>query len=486
MEYFAGIDIGTSNIKGSVYSTDGNLINTVRISYNSFSPKNNYHEQNPNDWYEGVIKVLSKLCSNKSVKANLKAISLSTQGGTIVPVDKNFNPLYNAITWLDRRGSEILETNKKLLSKNIEFYYKTGWRLDTNMSFMPLFWLKKNKPEIFKKIYKIFFVNDYLLMKLTGQYYQDPSNSSITLFYNIKNNCWDKEILDLINLNEENFSEVKDSGEFVGYLNNFILSKLGLKNEVIVINGGHDQYCSSVGAGILDTSEILLATGTAWIVFKMTDEPIFDSKSFFAPGRSVIKDKFGLMYSIPAAGAAIKWFALNIMNFKNEKKFYNLIDSNPDKLASIKNNIIFHPYLTGNFGPDFDILKKANFLNIEIGHNYLDLLKSIMEGAGFQLRKILTVYNEKGIHTKKIKIVGGCTKDKVWPSIIADINNLDVLIPQDINQDLATKGAAIIAGWGAGIFPTINDAYKKLKTNFKLIKPNELNTKFYNKKYNLF
>jgi xylulokinase len=486
VEYFAGIDVGTSNIKGSIYSADGNLINTARISYNSFSPKNNYHEQNSNDWYEGVIKVLSKLCVNKSVKTNLKAISLSTQGGTIVPVDKNFNPLYNAITWLDRRGSEILETNKKLLSKNIEFYYKTGWRLDTNMSFMPLFWLKGNKPEIFKKIYKIFFVNDYLLMRLTGQYYQDPSNSSITLFYNITKNCWDKEILDLINLNEENFSEVKDSGEFIGYLNNSILSKLGLKNEVILINGGHDQYCSSVGAGILDTSEILLATGTAWIVFKMTDEPIFDSKSFFAPGRSVIKDKFGLMYSIPAAGASIKWFALNIMKFKNEKNFFNLIDSDPDKLASIKNNIIFHPNLTGNFGPDFDIFKKASFLNIEIGHNYLDFIKSIMEGIGFQLRKILTVYNEKGILTKKIKIVGGCTKDKVWPSIIADINNLDVLIPQDINQDLATKGAAIIAGWGAGIFPTINDAYKKLKTNFKLIKPNELNLKFYNKKYNLF
>ncbi|MHB8277682.1 MAG: FGGY family carbohydrate kinase [Candidatus Humimicrobiaceae bacterium] len=486
MEYFAGIDVGTSNIKGAVYSIDGKLINTASVSYKSFTPKNSYHEQNPNDWFEGVIKVLLNLCENHLVQTNLKAISLSTQGGTILPVDKNFNPLYNAITWLDRRGSEILSVDKKLLSKNIEFYNKTGWRLDTNMSFMPLYWLKENEQEVFKKINKIFFVNDYLSMRLTGQHFQDPSNSSITLFYNVKKGCWDKEIFDLINLNEQNFSEVKNSGEFVGFLKDSVMSRIGLKNKVMLINGGHDQYCASVGAGILNTEEILLATGTAWIIFKMIDNPIFDSKRFFSPGRSVIKDKFGLMYSIPAAGASINWFALNVMGLKNEKDFFTLVDTDPEKLANIKNNIIYHPYLTGDFGPDFNILKKASFTNIEIGHNYLDFIKSIMEGIGFQLKKILMVYKEKGIAIKKIKIVGGSTKDKVWPSIIADINNIDILIPEDNNQDFATKGAAIIAGWGAGFFPTINDAYNKLKTDFKLIKPNKLNLEFYNNKYNLF
>ncbi len=390
------------------------------------------------------------------------------------------------MTWLDRRGEEILKNKNGLLSKNIEFYKKTGWRLDANISFMPLYWLKENKNKIFNNIYKVLYVNDYVSMKLTGKCFQDPSNASITLFYNIKKGCWDKEIIDLIGLNENNFSEVKNSGQLVGFLKDSITSKLGINHKIKLINGGHDQYCSSIGAGILNTKEILLSTGTAWVIFKMIDKPLFDSKRFFTSGRSVVKDKFGLIYTIPSAGASIKWFALNVMNLKNEKELFSLIDSVPEVLEEIKNSIIYYPYLTGNFGPDFDISQKAAFKNVEIGHNHLDFIKAIMEGIGFQLRKILIVLKEKGIEAKKIKMVGGGSRDKVWPGIIADIINMDVMVPDNPEEDLATKGAAIIAGWGSGIFSTIDEGYEKLKTNFKLIKPKKAGIDFYNYKFTLF
>lgn len=486
IKYVIGIDIGTTNIKGSLYSSLGEYISSHSVSNKSYIPKEGYHEQNPDDWVNGLIKILEKLITQNNVRENLAAISLSTQGGTVVPVDINFKPLTKAFTWLDRRAANLLYKDKTLLNKNIEFYNRTGWRLDSNMSFLPLYWFKKNKPELFNKIYKILYVNDYILKEITGNNIQDPSNASITLFFNIKTGKWDNEILDLLDLNKNNFSLVKDSGVIIGNLKEGICQRIGVRGRIKVINGGHDQYCAGLGGGVLNEKEILLTTGTAWVIFKMLDDIILDNKRFFSIGRNILKDKYGLIYSIPAAGASLKWFATNIMNLEDEKKLFKEIKKNETFLMKIKNNLIFHPYLTGAYGPDFNLYNKASFSNIDIGYTYLEFIKAIMEGVGFQLKKIFITFEEKGIKIEKIKMVGGGAKSKIWPQIIADITNADVLIPENENEDFAVKGAAILAGYGAGIFSSIEEGYDKLKSEFKIIKPNFKNRNYYEDKFKMF
>lgn len=539
MLYFAGIDIGTTNIKGSLYSSEGVLVSSSSVSYPSYSPKEDCHEQNPDDWVRGFVDVLGKLLKNdkvskevsKDIKKNLTAISISTQGGTLVPVDKDFNPLYKAITWLDRRGQELFLSNRKLRSKNTWFYKKTGWRLDSGISFMALWWMKEKHPELFNKIYKILYVNDYVQKKITGglvgSCYQDPSNASITLFYNVKVGDWDNEIMSLLGLTKDNFSDVKNPGYFVDYLDEEICKSVGIKNKVIVVNGSHDQYCVGLGTGMLDKNELLLATGTAWVIFKMLDRPLLDCRRFFSTGRFSVRDrvlvsksvnciddagsadicsqnnksennefkeltdmddKFGLIYAIPTGGASLRWFATNVLNFDSESKFFELVDKadNLEKLRLIKNNVIFYPYLAGAFGPDFDIKRKASFLNLELCHNHLDLIKAIMEGVGFQLKKILLVLKEKGINPVRIKMVGGGAKSAIWPQIIADISDLEVLIPENPSEDFATKGASILAGYGAGIFHSLEEGYNKLKSEFRVVKPGAENVKFYQDKFKLF
>ena len=340
-EYICGIDIGTTNIKGALYSLRGNMIASHSVAYESYTPREGFHEQEPRDWVQSVIEVLENIMSRTSGKG-LKAISLSTQGGTIVPVDSSYNPLTRALTWLDRRGEEVLRERKDLQEKNIDVYNKTGWRLDSGMSFLAIEWLKKNRSDIFRNTHKILYVNDYVLKKLSGNNIQDPSNASITLFYNVTQGRWDSELLDLAGLDENKFSPVRPSGEVIGILDRKITSKLGIEDEVLLINGGHDQYCSGIGAGIFNEDDILIATGTAWVIFKMLEKPVFDSKRFFSIGRNVIRDKFGLIYTIPTAGASLNWFAKKIMNFEDERELFKIIDSDSEYMTGLLNNIIYH------------------------------------------------------------------------------------------------------------------------------------------------
>jgi len=480
--YFAGIDVGTSNVKGAIYSTDGDMIASSLRHYDSHTPEANHHEQDPDDWIAGFKTVLADLCkASGDAGSKLVSLSLSTQGGTVVTLGKDSRPLYPAITWLDRRGEDILKSQKELAGKNLWFYDRTGWRLDSNLSFMPMYWLKEKRPDIFRRVHKVLYVNDFMLREITGTNMQDPSNASITLFYNVSKGRWDEDILDLIGLKADNFSEVFASGVPVGYLKKEICEAAGISSKVMVVNGGHDQYCASLGAGIVNEEEILLATGTAWVTFKLLKEPVFDIKRLFAIGRHVLKDRFGLIYSIPCAGASLDWFASSFLGVK-AKRLFETIDNNRDVISSRKNRILFYPYLTGDFGPDFDIGKKASFSNLELGHDRFDLLKAMMEGVAFQFRKILEVMAERGISTERIKMAGGASKSSLWPQILSDVTSMEILLPKDHEDDLAVRGAAILAGVGAGLFSSITEGIRKMDPGFISIKPS-VDKGYYEEKY---
>ena len=82
-----------------------------------------------------------------------------------------------------------------------------------------------------------------------------------------------------------------------------------------------------------------------------------------------------------------------------------------------------------------------------------------------------------------IKMLGGGARSRVWPGIIADITGLEILIPQDLKEDFAVKGAAITAGWGAGLFRSLEDGFNGFGLKLNPVKPDHKKMEFYNKKY---
>lgn len=481
-KYFIGLDLGTTNIKGAMYSDKGEMISSCKEENRSILVSDTHNEQDPEKWLDSIINILGKLLLDQRLKSNLEAVCLSSQGGTFIMVDEKGSPLCNAITWLDKRGYDLFDRIKHLKEKNLMFYKKTSYHLNTNLTFLNVYWFKEYHKEIFKKTSRIMFANDYILSKISTETAQDPSNASISMFYNVAKGMWDPEILSLLEVDSSYFSPIKDSGELVGHLNEKICKRVGISHKVKVINGGHDQYCAAIGAGIFNQEELLLSTGTAWVFFKILEKLIPDKDYLFWVGRHILKDKFGLIYSIPSAGASMDWFGKKVMNCKDIDEFYRLIDDSSG-LSDLKNDIIFYPFLTGEPPPGSDPNKKASFLNIGIDNNYLDLIKAVMEGIGFQLKKILDILEKEERKVNKIRMVGGGTKSALWPQVISDITGREVLIPENNDEDFATKGAAVLAGYGAKVFPSIEESYRKLRTEFRTLNPNTKNKNYYNEKF---
>ena len=120
-----------------------------------------------------------------------------------------------------------------------------------------------------------------------------------------------------------------------------------------------------------------------------------------------------------------------------------------------------------------------------IGFNVI-LKENVKEADIKQLKKILDVMEDSGIRAKNIKMSGGGARSSIWQHIIADISGLKILIPHDLGEDLAVKGAAIIAGWGAGLFDSLEKGFEKLDSGFDPVFPDPGKADFYNKKFRGF
>ena len=198
--YVLGIDVGTTGTKTVVLDKDGKIHGLADKDYPITSAPGGISEQSAEDWWDAVVYTVRE--STKEIdKTKILALSLSTQGATTAFVDENFNSIRPAITWMDMRATEECKVLDDALGED-GIYNRCGWTTDPGSDAAKLLWIKKHEPEVFEKTYSFLSTIEFINEKLTGQNVVDPTNASIREFFNINTGVWDKEILDIIGIDE--------------------------------------------------------------------------------------------------------------------------------------------------------------------------------------------------------------------------------------------------------------------------------------------
>ena len=471
MDLLLGIDVGTTATKTLLINQRGETLALAQQEYKIIPSHNAWIEQDPGDWWNAIVKTVKRVVKNDEVKKRIKGISLSTQGGTLIPVGSQGKPLRKAITWLDQRAAKQGEKLREKFGDHY-FYKQTGYKPRSGLPLLYICWLKDNEPELFKKANKFLFVNDYIIYRLTGRYCTDPSNASITMLYNLKLGNWDEQLLQTAGISRERLSEVKDSGIPIGKLTRLAAKILNLSQEVIVSSGGHDQYCASLGSGAFRDGSCLVSCGTAWVLLCSSGKAVFDAESNITPGRHVIKDKWGAMFAISSGGVVMEWFKDNLISRcidDNKDNTYDLYDKKAKDILAGSNNLLFFPHFIGSTAPTYQPSAKGAIVGLTLSHTKYEIFRSIMESLGFETLWNIEVIEKLGISIKKIKMIGGAVKSNLWPQIIADIIGKRIFIPS--MTEAACLGAAILAGVGAGVFKTPEEGFGNLQIKEKEIVP---------------
>jgi sugar (pentulose or hexulose) kinase len=300
--------------------------------------------------------------------------------------------------------------------------------------------------------------------KLTGRNAVDPTNASIRQLIDIRTGAWDKQILDVVGIDESRLPEILPSGELVGTLTKSAADDLGVPTAVKVYNGAHDQYCSSIGSGLTEPGRLLLATGTTWVAMGITEKLLY-TESRLAPGIFPLTGKYGVMASMVSAGSALKWWK-NIIGVD-----YGEMDLNAAERMNSAADLLFYPYVAG-VGLLHDKNARAGVSGMTLRHDKYDMTLALMEGVSFEAKLLLNNFAEYGMDIKTLIMTGGAAKSKLWSELTGYITGCEILHP--IELEAAALGALMIAAIGDGIYGGLKDCTEiMVKCNKSELSDNE-------------
>lgn len=462
-----GLDIGTTGTKAVLVDEHFRIVAHAYKAYDFIANDNGYVEQNADDWWQAAVYTIGR-CVEKAGSCDIKGISLSSQGATLVCVDKKGVPLSPAIVWMDGRAGSQGDSINQRYGKDF-VYNKTGWRSQNCFNFLQMLWIKQNNPDLYNQTDKFLSTVEYINYKLTGEYVGDPSNAAISELYNITQKKWDQELLEILEIDESKLARIIDSGKLIGGLCKSAAEELGLPTTIPVFNGCHDQYMAAVGVGAVSNGDILLSCGTSWCITHITDSLIFDNINYSSPGLHVLDKLYGVIAYTPAGGAALEWFRKNM--FRSDGVLsYSQLDEIAEKSPPGANGVMFLPHFSGTSYPTWSNNSRATLMGLNLTHGQSDIVRSILEGVGFEINWVLEGIKTNVAGNCVMKALGGAAKSPLWMQIISDISGLGVC--KSTVADAPVIGAAITAGVSGGIYENASNAAQGFNDHLVFFEPN--------------
>jgi len=479
MQYLLSVDVGTTSIKVGIFGVDGQLREISTQEYVLSTPSSNRVELPVDVYWLACKKGIGEVLKRSGIKVEaITALSISSQGETLIPVDRTGEPLRDAIVWLDTRAKdESLEISRTFAPD--EFYHVTGLpNVNPMWPAVKILWIKKNQPHIFSRTFKFLLLKDYLIYRLTGEFVTDPTISSSTGFLRLQEKDWWDRMLDFIGIDRDQLPRIVDSKEVVGKIAPQVASELGFSHNTLIVTGAMDQMAGAIGAGNVVPGIITETTGTALTIIATVDEPIYDSKRRIPCSPHAASNKFVLMPYSETAGIVLKWFR-DTFNLKDKggKETYDALVKLAKDVPAGSEGLLALPHFAGGFCPDFNPEARGAFVGISFNHKKGHFVRALVESIAFMLRQNVELLRELGVRVEKVKSLGGAAKSDFWLQVKSDVLNLPVELPK--YSEASSLGAAILAGVGAGIYKDIDEAVKVAASVKKTFRPQGRNVSVY-------
>jgi len=491
MNYFIGIDVGTTGTKAVLIDEKGKVIVSVTKEYPLITPKPNWAEQNPSDWKEATFSGIQEIIKKSKVNSeDIKGIGLTGQMHGAVFLDKDNKVLHPAILWCDQRtAKECVEINEKVGERKI--FGITLNPVLTGFQAPKILWLRNNKPSIYEKVKKILLPKDYIRFCLTGEFATDVSDASGTSLFDVKERKWSDEIVEKLQIEKDFLPEAYEGTEITGKITKEVSELTGLKEGTPVVAGGGDQAAGGVGNGIVKEGLLSITIGTSGVIFAHSEKPAVDPEGRLHTFCHAVPGKWHLMGVMLSAGGSFRWLRDTLCQEEvkeakeKNKDPYEIMTEKAKEITPGSEGLIFLPYLTGERCPYPDPNAKGVFFGLSLKHTKSHLIRSVMEGVSFGLRDSFEIMKEINLPIgENLRVSGGGGRSNLWAQMLADIFNRKIV--RLTSEEGPSYGAAILAGVGTGYFESVESACEEFLKEKDVFIPEEKNVKIYNEVYKIF
>lgn len=463
MSIYLGIDIGTSGTKTLAIREDGTILSAATIEYPLYSPKPGWSEQEPQDWWQAVVKSVQLVLQRGEIAPGaVKGIGLSGQMHGSVFLDAQGAVIRRALLWNDQRTAAECQEIEDRAGGRAALIGMVANPALTGFTAPKILWLRNHEPENYERVRQILLPKDYVRYRLTGEFATEVSDASGTLLLDVRARQWSQELLGKLQIDSEVLPQVYESEEVSGHLTSQAAEALGLNAGVPVVGGGGDQAAGAVGNGIVNSGVISATMGTSGVVFAHSDEVQIDAQGRIHTFCHAVRDKWHVMGCVLSAGGSLQWYRNQFADSERSVAAamnvdpYELLTQQAAQAAAGSEGLFFLPYLTGERTPHADPSARGAWVGMSLRHGKPHCVRSVMEGATFAMRDCLELIREMQIPIEQVRLSGGGARSEFWKQLQADIYGQNVVT---INAEEGPAfGVALLAATGTGAYSNIAEA----------------------------
>ena len=457
------IDIGTSSIKGGVINESGTLEQWNRVSLYAPSGED-FNHWDPLHWVDAIGELIAglgksapgravqgKSAQGKSAPARLphanlahvSGVAVSGNGPTVVPVDDNGTPSYEALLWLDKRNIKIDDQPSFFLPK--------------------VKWFSVNQPGLYERTNLFFSCPEYICYLLTGE------AVTITPSGEFSSYIWDSSGIEAYGLDKEKFPPFVPVTHRIGTVQKKAEEKFGIKAGTPVYASGSDFLMSLLGTAAVVPGRTCDRAGTSEGINYCSRVEIGHPRLRCLP--HVIEGYYNVAGILASTGRVFEWFRK--ISGQLEKPYRQMFEE-IEAVAHKENFPRFFPSL--HRGPVWDFSGGA-FTGLEPYHEAPCMGKAVVEAIGFAVKDLIYTLEENNCRIDELRVSGGQARNVLWNRKKADITGKQIVVPAVVDAELLGNAAAGFTG--AGLFSTLTEAAETLFRAEEVYEPRREEFEYY-------
>lgn len=449
-----GLDIGTSGAKAVVIERGGKLLAWAAREYPIHTPQPGWAEQNPEDWLAAVIYCTQQAMQSAGVDARRVAgIGLAGQMHTLVCLDAAGRVLRPAILWADQRSAEQVRALEAALGRP-RLAQWTGNPLAAGFMLPSWRWLVEHEPDTASAARWLMLPKDYVRYRLTGAIGSEPSDASSTGLFDPRARGWSGPMIEEAGISPERLPGVFPSAGVAGGLLPELARHCGLASGTPVVYGASDVSAQALAQGIVQPGTLSCTIGTGGQLFAPLAEARPDPQLRLHLFCHCLPGLWHYEAAILTAGLALRWLRDQVFAGSS----YSALADAASAVEAGPDGLFFLPFLAGERTPYMNPALRAGFVGMNLRHGYPHLVRAVMEGVVFALRQGLELMESLAVPVERIIATGGATRHPLWLQLQADIFNRPVHVTPV--EEATARGAALLAGIGAGIYAGAQEAVR--------------------------
>ncbi|MCU0548904.1 MAG: FGGY family carbohydrate kinase [Leptolyngbya sp. Prado105] len=439
MNYFIGIDIGTTSTKAIVISSTGEMKGLTSREYPLLSSQPRYAEQDPNIIFSAVLDCVREVMQQANLASkDIAAVGFGSAMHSLIAIGSDHHPLTQSITWADSRSMAEAEALKQ---SHPQIYQNIGVPLHPMLPLTKLIWMQGS--EVFQKAAKFISIKEYVLFQLFEQYVVDCSIAAATGLLNLKTLDWDQDALQLSQVRMDQLSSLVPTTHILQGMNPHYAEQMGLDANVPVIVGSSDGVLANLGVGALSSEQLAVTIGTSSAVRKFVNQPMIDEQ-----GRTFCYPLSDRHWVIGGAsnngGIVLRWFR---DRFGQSDSYDSLIQL-AESISVGAEGLLFLPFLSGERAPYWNADARGVFFGMSLQHQRSHFIRAVLEGILFAAYSITTVLSDLAEPSQMILVSGGMARSYPWRQMMSDLFGMEVLAPEV--YEASGFGAAVLAMYAVG------------------------------------